>query len=444
MPLNSLESLKGKQDNRPIRRIDPTYIESLMGEDHGPRKVVGFVRDAIRSEKAGGRGLNPLSFRVRDLALAMGVMDKYDPEGSLQRNMSLGRGTEKYNVEQLLVASEANPGVNTNAFQVATGELIMDQVIQGYEDDSDFIADSLVEVMPGQRLRNQKMVGFTSLAGPNEVKEGHPYEESGYEEKYVVTKESKKGRILSINEELILFDQTSEIFRRGRELGFYTRQERERTIIRGVTDADASTDPVYRPSGTGTTLYATDGSLYNWIGSGNTTSASFNAAVPLVDWTDLEFIQRYRATEIKDDRIDGTQRHIAGLNGPGNILLVPWALRGTAMYISNATTIVVPTGSSSSVPAGVARSEMGNPFQGLPTASSAFIDEQGGQAVNDYFYGDFRRQFKWTEIWPIQTFTQGSEAEAQFERDVAFRIKVRYYGGISAIDTKFVTKIDGA
>lgn len=442
--LTNFDSIKEKRDARPVRHVDPRYIADMMKEDNGPKKVVAFIRNGLRSEKEGGQGLHPSSFRVRDLALAMGVMDPYNPEGSLQQNMALGRGTERYNVEQLLTVTESNPGVGTNAFQVATGELIMDQVIRGYEDDSDFIGDQLVEVMPGQRMRNQKMVGFTSLAGPTEVKEGRPYEESGFTEKYVTTKESKKGRILSINEELILFDQTSEIFRRGREIGFYVRQERERVIVRGVIDADASTDPVYRPSGTGVTLYNTDGSLYNWIGVGNTTSTAFNAAVQLQDWTDLEFIMRYRATQVKDDRIDGTQRHIAGLNGPENVLLVPWALRGTANYISNATTVVVPIGSTSSVPAGVSQSEMGNPFQGQPVAASGFIDEVGGQALNDYFFGNFRRQFKWTEIWPIQTFTQGSESEAQFERDVAFRIKVRYYGGLSAIDTIWVTKIDGA
>src|SRR3990167_3560327 len=214
--LTNFESIKEKQDSRPVRNIDPRYIPDMMKEDKAPRKLVAFARSGLRPEKEGGQGLHPSSFRIRDLALATGVMDRCNPEGSLQQNMALGRGTEKFNAEQLLTVSESNPGVGTNAFQIATGELIMDQVIRGYENDSDFIGDQLITNMPGQRLRNQKMVGFTSLAGPTEVKEGRPYEESGFTEKYVTTKESKKGRILSINEELILFDQTSEIFRRGR------------------------------------------------------------------------------------------------------------------------------------------------------------------------------------------------------------------------------------
>jgi hypothetical protein len=73
--------------------------------------------------------------------------------------------------------------------------------------------------------------------------------------------------------------------------------------------------------------------------------------------------------------------------------------------------------------------------------SSPFIDEVNS---DDWYYGNFSRQFLWTEIYPVQTFTQESNSEAAFERDVALRVKVRYFGGISAVETVYVTKIDGA
>lgn len=85
-----------------------------------------------------------------------------------------------------------------------------------------------------------------------------------------------------------------------------------------------------------------------------------------------------------------------------------------------------------------------NPVQHLvEVLSSPFIDEQGGQAVHDWYLGDFSRQYVWTEIWPVQTFLQRAESESAFERDVALRVKVRYYGGVSAVDTACVTKVDG-
>jgi hypothetical protein len=317
---------------------------------------------------------------------------------------------------------------------VVTGELIGRKVIEGYEDDSGFIGDKLVSVIPSQ-LRNQKIAGFKALAGPTEVSEGHPYEESTFEEKYVTTVESKQGRILTINEELIAFDQTGEINRRAMALGYYLRQERERTIVRGVTDAEASGGTyIYRPSGTGQTLYKGDGSNRNWVGSGNTTSTSFNSAVPLVDWTDIDTVLQYRATEVTDDRIDGTARPMVM---PAKHLLVPENLRGTAMSIANSTQVTVTSGSN--------QTTFANPIHGLvEVLSSPFIDEQGGQAINDWYIGDFTRQYVWTEIWPVQTFLQRADSESAFDRDVVLRVKVRYYGGISAVDTGFVTKVDGA
>jgi hypothetical protein len=218
-------------------------------------------------------------------------------------------------------------------------------------------------------------------------------------------------------------------------LGFYLRQERERTIVRAVTDADAATGKfVYRPNGAGTALYATTGAHRNWIGAGNTTSPGFAMAIPLVDWTDIDAALHYRATEVKDDRVDGTQRPIVA---PARQLLVPERLRGVARSVIHSTEITVTNDAQ--------ETRFANPVQGLlEVLSSPFVDEQGGQAANDWYVGDFRRQFVWSEIWPVQTFLQKAESESAFDRDVVLRVKVRYYGGVSAVDTAFVTKVDGA
>lgn len=217
-------------------------------------------------------------------------------------------------------------------------------------------------------------------------------------------------------------------------LGFYLRQERERTIIRAVTDADAGNGQyVYRPDGVGEALYATDGSNRNWMGDGNTTSPDFAVISPLTDWNDIETALNYRATEVKDDRIDGTARPIMV---PVKQLLVPERLRGTARSIIHSTEVTVTNDTQ--------ETRFANPVANLvEVLSSPFIDEQGGAALQDWYLGDFRRQFVWTEIWPVQTFLQRSDSEAAFDRDVVLRVKVRYYGGVSAVDTVFVTKVDG-
>jgi hypothetical protein len=389
-----------------------SLIESL-GADGFYRKVC----DLLNEEK-----LAVDDFSYYELAEACGVLPELRRVAALPPISHTGAAL-----------AESNPGANSHLFQVVTGELIGRKVLEGYEDDAGFIGDKLVTVLPSRR-RNQRLAGFTALAGPTDVAEGHPYEESSFAEKSVTTEEAKKGRILSINEELIGFDQTGEINRRARQLGFYLRQERERTIVRAVTDADAATGTyVYRPNGVGAELYLANGSRRNYVGVGNTTSTGFNAAVPLVDYTDVEEILNYRATQVVDDRVDGDPRPIVV---PAKQLLVPEALRGTARGIAHATEV--------SVEAGGKKRTLANPLRGdLEVLSSPFLDEQGGTAKQDWYLGDFRRQFVWTEIWPVQTFLQRADGPAAFERDVLLRVKVRYYGGVSAVDTAFVTKVDG-
>jgi hypothetical protein len=253
----------------------------------------------------------------------------------------------------------------------------------------------------------------------------------------VTTVESKKGRILSITEEAIHFDQTGELLRRAARIGEATRLEREKTIVRGVTDADyvASTSGVYRPSGTLEQLYPTNGSNYNYVGVGNTASGSpYNAAVGLEDWTDIDFILRFHATQVKDDR------HAPESGEPilwmPRILLVPKSKELTALRIVTATTVITATGEDTQ------RTEFRNPFGGAyQVLASPFLD---AVSSDDWYLGDFRRQFIWKEIWPVQIFRQTRDGDADFDRDVIAKYKVRYYGGINALDEKYVVKVDGA
>lgn len=425
------------------RTVNSEVVGNLFRESknkgEGARKVIGYIDHLITPKDEGGEGLHMENFSLRNLAIELDVMDPKDMSGSLRRNMGMEADGISGHVMSESLFSEANPGVNTTLFKKMTSDLIHSSVIEGYDKEEGYIGAFLVETLPGQTLINQKITGTTSLAGPTEVQEGFPYQESGFEEKFITTKETKRGRILSLTEELFVLDQTGEVARRARNLGFWTRQSRERVIVRGVIDADASTDPVFRPSGTGETLYNTDGSNKNFIGSGNTTDSGFNAAIPLVDFTDVDTARNYRAVAPKDDRIDGTQLPIAGLNG-NNILLVPDALVATANNIRRSTTSQIVDNQAN---AATNRSMFPTPDLVNGVLSSPFIDDEGGENVNDWYYGQPNRQFIWTEIWPVQTFVQNADSESAFERDTVFRIKVRYWGGISATDSIWFTKIDG-
>ncbi|TXH49186.1 MAG: hypothetical protein E6Q97_23165 [Desulfurellales bacterium] len=415
--------------------INPRVYESIVKDASTPalgaKQLVLTIREGLATKK-----IQPSQISLKGVALALGLLDVYDLEGSFQRLCHNVGNMDPNLVSEAHLFAESNPGVMTNAFATITGELIGSMVIEGYNDASGFIGDQLVTTVRATR-RNQKLAGVTALGGPLEVAEGHPYSETDFTEKFVTTKETKKGRIISLSEELMLFDQIGSVELAARDIGFWVRQERERTIVRGVIDADSGSGVyVYRPSGVGEVLYNTDASNKNYIGSGGVTG--FNSAVVLQDWTDVDTVLQYRATKVTDDRIDGTALPIAGLSGPDCALLVPTKLRGTAWYIKNATSGEKNTNTAADV-----TQFRGSPVDGYigPVLTSPFIDEVNS---DDWYYGNFKKQFIWTEIWPLQTFVQGRDSESAFDRDTALRVKARYYAGISARDTVHCTKIDGA
>lgn len=325
--------------------------------------------------------------------------------------------------------------LGTNLFQTVTGAVIARHVIEAYQQTDGLIGDRLVTV-ESSSVRNERIAGFTALQGPKEVAEGMPYEEASFGDKYVTTVEAKKGRLLSITEEAVHFDQTGELLRRASAIGEATRLEREKTIVRGVLDADFNAGAgtgVYRPAGTLEALYPVDGSNRNYIGAGNVTSGGvFAAAVALEDWQQLGLVHRYHATQVRDDR------HGPDAGDPlvwmPRILLVPKKLELTARQIVAATT-VRRIGTDGEW-------EFRNPFGGsYEVLSSPFVDQV---SEDDWYLGDFRRQFLWKEIWPVQVFRQSRDSDADFERDIIARFKVRYYGGINALDERQVVKVDGA
>jgi hypothetical protein len=322
---------------------------------------------------------------------------------------------------------EADLGINL--FQTVTGSIIARRVMDAYDQTGGMIGDKLV-TLERSSVRNERIPGFTALQGPREVREGMPYEEASFGDKFVSTVESKKGRLLSITEESVHFDQTNELLRRAGRLGEATRLEREKTIVRGVVDADyssANDTGAYRPSGALTELYPDDGSMTNVLGPASTISG-FNSNYPLEDWSSLAVPIQFHAIKVTDDRHAPESGEPIAWNP--RILLVPKSLEIKALQIVNAT--LVPVGMDGS-------SLAGNPLRGaFSVLASPFLDPI---SQRDWYVGDFPRQFIWKEIWPVQVFRQTPPEGDGFDRDCVARFKVRYYGGINALDHRFVLKM---
>lgn len=326
-------------------------------------------------------------------------------------------------VEQPVIES-----VTSSAFPSAVGQLIATRVIEGYEGPG-FVADQLVTTMQS-RLQGERVVGFTSLQGPKEVGEGQEYEDSTFREKFVTTTETKRGRLLSVTEEAVFFDQTGQILQRAMNLGRKAREERERRIVRGVADV-SSTERVYRPGGTAEQLYA--------AGNNNLLSTG----TPLVDWTDIQEAFAFHATNVTDDREpDDTlgQQPIVWM--PTHIL-VARKLAGVAARIFAAT---IATSGGVEAPARAILEAL-NAGSIMPV-SSPFLDAAEGEDqyddADDWFIGDFPRQFVYKEVWPLQTFRASPQADERFRRDIIAQFKVREYGDLNAVEERLVIKVNAA
>jgi hypothetical protein len=390
-----------------------------LRQSMGPRGFFECIQNLLQSGE-----LAPADFSLRQLWEAcVGPTGQTLPTFAARQRVYVADPAQ---LDETL--SEADLG--TNLFQTVTGALIARRVMDAYQQTEAMIGDRLVSVERSS-LRNEKIPGFTALQGPREVKEGMPYEEASFGDKFVSTVESKKGRLLSITEEAVHFDQTNELLRRAARLGEATRLEREKAIVRGAIDADydaTNETGVYRPGGTLQELYPTDGSLVNVLGP-NSTISGFNDSYPLVDWTSLAKPLQFHATQVRDDRHAPETGEPIAWNP--RILLVPKALEIRALQIVSAT--LVPANSDGSALAG-------NPLRGAFTVlSSPYLDQV---SVKEWFLGDFPRQFLWKEIWPVQVFRQTPPEGEGFDRDVIARFKVRYYGGINALDHRFVLKME--
>lgn len=306
---------------------------------------------------------------------------------------------------------EIQEAIDSSMFPTVTGMLIAKKVIDAYSAPR-FVGDRLVTVMPS-KLKVETIAGFSNVQSPKEVLEGADYEESSMGEKFVTTASTKIGRILSITEEAIFFDQTGQLLMRAQRLGETIAQHKEKTILDCVTGVNAG---VYRPNGVATTLYS----------AGN---KNLHSANPLVDWTSIQTVLSTHALNMKDDRQGEAGEPIVWMP---DVLLTPVALSGIAGRISSATE--VRSGSVASEQA-IWRNPFLNKFEPV---SSAYLD---AQAVGTWYLGEFARQFIWQEIFPLQTFQQRADSEMAFQRDVVARFKVRYFGGCNALDHRLVMKI---
>lgn len=299
--------------------------------------------------------------------------------------------------------------VRSSALSNIIGVVLANEMIDAYNLLTK-VGDKLVTKYKSSQ-KDERIAGFIAMGDGDEVDEGIEYPEYGTSSKYVTTGEKKKrGGIVHVTEEAILFDRTGQLLEYIKDIAEHLAMRKEKNIISGVTGAHQC----YYPSGVATDLY--NGSPY---------VISSNA---LVDWTDIEKAENDGLDNMTDENGEKIS-YIA----PNPIILVPSALKYTARRIINATEITRKTDSANTL------TKSSNPLDKSQVVSSRYVATYTSDSTT-WFYGDFKKQFRYKEIWPLQTFQLPVNNLLKFQRDIKFSYKVREWGWIFAKDQKYVVK----
>lgn len=287
---------------------------------------------------------------------------------------------------------ELYEAVGTTAFPTITGKLISKKVIDAYQ-ATPTIGEKLVHTVPSSR-KKEDVVGFTALEQVKEVHEGMPYEESSLGEKGLEIKNKKFGRILAITEEAVMEDQTGQLLQMAAALGEKAKLFKEKMILDTVRDVNSD---------------AYGGQALYTSAHGNFHTVAFGT-----DGSGLEESKRL-LSEMTDENGDP-------ILVTGRILMVPQELE------KEAWDLIGPPLTESTYHKQIISELLTSPFM--------------TDAV-EYFYGDFPRQFRYQEVWPIQVLQAKEGHEDQFNRDILVKFKVRLYGGCGAVDYRYVIRSEG-
>lgn len=315
--------------------------------------------------------------------------------------------------EGLVVAQDLQEDIDSSAFPNVLSKLISKKIIDAFEAYPKN-GLNLVTVVPSS-LKQELVVGWTSVGQISQVKEKEAYGQvTPPDEKFVKINNSKYGGLLDITEEVIKFDQTQQYLQRASMLGERGAQYQDKLIMRGIIDADS-------------TVYNL-GSLYAGISStGGTYGNAYNganSALGTTGWQQAHFNLHTMTDETGEPIWVSSDRPI--LVCPPN--LVPTAVKLRQGDFGNI---------------GTANLDVNVAQNMFDIVENIYIPNP--KTATDWYYGSFKRQFQWNEIFPLQVFSRsGQETDDGFKRDVVMQFKVRFYGGIGATETRYVIKNAGA
>lgn len=311
--------------------------------------------------------------------------------------------------------------VNSTAFLNITGQLLVNTVMQAYNDPI-FIGDSLCTTQPTRLPRGEKIPGLAEIGNEAEaIGENKPYPLVGFGEDWIETPEAiKRGMIIGLTREIIVQDLTARLIENARRITYWIRYNKEIRILQTVLGITSS---YKRKDRSIVATYGDNSGDHDWD--------NLVASNALVDWTDIQ------AAELAFDAITDPNTGEPVLVQP-NTIVVPSALKHTARRIINATEIRFGDGASATT-----QTVAANPVAGDYNIVTSQLVKKVTSSDSTWFMGDFKAAFAYMEVSPVQTVQAPTNSEMEFTHDVMARWKVSEWGVTAVMDPRKAVKCTG-
>jgi len=393
-------------------------------------------------------------FSIRDLVENLMV--------DAQTGESVGPGFVNQNLDprhpgrtSLFEAGGAMAGVDSSLFMGITGQLLVVQVLKGYNAE-EFVASGLVPTYSSP-FEQEKWPGIAMPKDPGKnalrVAEGEPFRTFGFGEEYVQTPMTvKEGGIIPVTKEAIYFDRTGLITERARSIGYVLGLSKEKEILGCMIGG--TTDPVYFVEKRQFDSAPVTLDLFQDAGAGSGARQLAYAypdrphpfvndvpSNPLHDYTSIRLAEQYFSNSV-----DPNTGEPIVVGNP--FVLAPHTRELDILQILTAENIWKLTQQGMTT-AGAVLTAGPNVLQRIGLTAERFklsrqlkaqLVAQLGMSASDadwvWFYGDVAQAFKYVENWPITVVQSPPNSEAEFNQDIVLRFKASRRGRIAIAEPR--------
>lgn len=355
--------------------------------------------------------LRPEDFSVRDLAETL-VEDGRE----WVHAMRPGKGGSYH----LLEAG----AVTTNYFSRTMGQLVYTKILEAYESEA-FVFSALVDSWQSDVPTREKIPGVSRIGDEAEVvDEGQPYPYFGVSEDYIeIAEKKKRGGIVPVTKETILFDRTGLILKHAGQVGEFLGLNREKRVIDAIIDENA-----------GAVSAAAGGHRYHWKG---TSYATYQSSSPwdnvtgsntLVDYTDIEnALLTLRAIT---DPYTGEPINVM----PTHLFVTP-QLEYTARRILNATEI-----RSGDITTGTGvQTITANPINTPLTLVTSQLFATRLATDTTWFVCNPKKAWAYVYNWDLTPEQAAADHPDAFNRDIVTQFKASVRDCVATLDPRYST-----